>query len=115
MRPRTDHRVVTEYRVDGSLLAVDGPLAEAEVPALHARCLELFATDAPVVTLDLRDVTEIASRCIGVLTTFWIDLAVAARRFDILPSRIVKRALDLSGFSQVFLPPPGRASGLAGR
>jgi hypothetical protein len=51
----------------------------------------------------MTNVSEVASLCIGVLATLWIDLSVTGRRFELIPSSRVKRVLDLSGLSHVFI------------
>jgi len=90
------------YELTGARLKVSGPLGGDEVEDLHEHFLALQAVDAKVVTLDMSEVNEIVSRCIGLVATLWIDLSLDGRRFEMIPSRKVRRALDLSGLSNVF-------------
>ena len=94
---------MAEYHLDDGRLTVQGPLSADDDEDLRKWCLDLFLHEKDVVTIDMEHVSRIDSRCIGVLATLWIDLSVAGRRFELLPSRSVKKILDLSGLSQVFL------------
>jgi anti-anti-sigma factor len=94
---------MAEYHLADGRLTVQGPLNTDEDAELRKWCLDLFLHDKEVVTVDMENVSRIDSRCIGVLATLWIDLSVVGRRFKLLPSSSVKRILDMSGLSQVFL------------
>jgi anti-anti-sigma factor len=96
-------RAETTYRIDGDTLVVAGHLEAEEDEELRRWCLDLLLTEKEVVKLDLTGVRYISSLCVGVLATLWIDLSVAKRSFVLQPSAEVKKILDLSGLSKVFL------------
>jgi hypothetical protein len=90
------------YELSGMQLTIAGPLGGDDVERLHEHFIALQAVDAPVVTIDMREVNLIVSRCVGLIATLWIDLSLTGRRFELIPSKKVKWALDLGGLSNVF-------------
>ena len=88
---------------DGARLAVTVPLGGEREEDLKAKCVELFLTGAQAAEIDLSKVESIASPCIGVIVTLWIDLCAAGRKLKLLPSPAVSKVLDMAGLTGVLL------------
>ncbi len=97
--------MMAEFELTGERLRVSGRLDLRQEPELRQGCLDLLMTNADVVTVDLSDVGQICSRCVGTLATLWIDLFAADRELELAVSPAVKRVLDLAGVSALFLTP----------
>jgi tetratricopeptide (TPR) repeat protein len=88
---------MAEFHLDGYRLTIQGPLHTEEDEDLRRWCVELLLCGEAVVTIEMTVVPSVTSRCIGIIATLWIDLVVAGRHFELLPSTKVKKILDISG------------------
>ncbi len=92
---------MAEFRLEGSVLRVQGSLAPQEDRELQDWCYRLMQTNEPTITVDLSGVASITSACIGVLSATWVDVITQDRIMDIIVSPEVRRIFTLAGFDKV--------------
>ena len=89
------------FRLDGSVLYVSGSLHTAEDRDLQEWCKRLMQAGETAITVDMSDVNQINSACIGVLSATWVDVITQDRTLDIVASAHVRKIFAMAGFDKV--------------
>jgi anti-anti-sigma factor len=99
---RHEETSMPQYKLEGSVLTVTGPLDAESDQEFQERCRRLMDCEGDVLTLDMREVHSITSSCIGVLSVIWVDTLTQDRQLEVIVSDKVRRALTIAGFHRVF-------------
>ena len=92
---------MASFMLSGERLEVSGMLDGDAERKLRAELQTLLHGDGDTVTVDMSEVTMIASACIGALVVLWIDLQSMAKRARLKASAEVMRMLDMTGLTSV--------------
>ena len=89
------------FSIEGARLTVVGHLELSDEDPFREHCLQIQATDADLLEVDLRDVDSINSGCIGILVSVVYHQVSRERRMKVDASPAVQKVLDMTGVAAV--------------